>query len=136
MHVDSRTPRFNTSNGSSPCGGYILREVVTFKPVGIVRTQASDDLIRAGKGRESIVEIYPEFENALEGIDGISHLFILGYFHKLRPEQVGSLQVKPRRLLASVASSVATRVANARSFACILTTKLTQLSLGDVITLS
>lgn len=76
-----------------------LRDVVSFKPVGIVRTQASDDMIREGQGTESIVEIYPEFENALEGIDGFSHLFILGYFHKLRPEQVGPLQVKPRRLL-------------------------------------
>jgi tRNA-Thr(GGU) m(6)t(6)A37 methyltransferase TsaA len=76
-----------------------LRDVITFKPVGIVHTTASDDMIREGTGIVSIVEIYPEFENALEGIDGFSHLFILGYFHKLRPEQVGPLQVKPRRLL-------------------------------------
>ena len=52
-----------------------------------------------GKGIESTVEIYPEFQEALEGIDGFSHIFILGYFHKLRPEQKGPLEVKPRRFL-------------------------------------
>ena len=35
----------------------------------------------------------------MEGIDGYSHLFVLGYFHKLRPDQIGPLQVKPSRLV-------------------------------------
>jgi tRNA-Thr(GGU) m(6)t(6)A37 methyltransferase TsaA len=75
-------------------------DVVKFKPVGIVRTNASDDMIREEeKGIGSIVEIYPEFQEALEGIDGFSHIFILGYFHKLRPNQIGPLKVKPRRLV-------------------------------------
>ena len=75
-------------------------DVVKFRPVGIVHTKASDDKIREEeKSIESIVEIFPEFEDALEGIDGYSHLFILGYFHKLRHEQIGPLQVRPRRLL-------------------------------------
>ena len=74
--------------------------VVKLRPVGIVRTKASDDIIRGEeKGIESIVEIFPEFEEALEGIDGFSHIFVLGYFHRLRPEQIGPLQVRPRRLL-------------------------------------
>lgn len=74
--------------------------MVKLRPVGIVRTKASDDIIREGKkGIKSIVEIFPEFEEALEGIDSFSHIFILGYFHKLRPDQIGPLQVKPRRLL-------------------------------------
>jgi len=75
-------------------------DTVKFRPVGIVHTKASEDKIRDEvKSIESVVEIFPEFEDALEGIDGFSHLFILGYFHKLRPEQIGPLQVKPRRLL-------------------------------------
>lgn len=73
---------------------------VKFKPIGVVHTKASDDMVRKKKkGIESIVEIYPEFEDALKGIDGFSHLFILGYFHKLRPDQIGPLKVKPRRLV-------------------------------------
>jgi len=65
-----------------------------------VHTQASDDTIREErKSIESIIEIFPKYEDALEGIAGFSHIFILGYFHKLRPEQIGPLQVRPRRLL-------------------------------------
>ncbi len=70
-----------------------------FRPVGIVHTKVSDDAIRGGERVESIVEVFPEFEEALEGIDGFSHLFILGYFHKLRLEQIGPLKVRPRRYL-------------------------------------
>jgi tRNA-Thr(GGU) m(6)t(6)A37 methyltransferase TsaA len=74
---------------------------ITFKPVGIVRTQASEQETKTeNHGLRGELEIYPEFAAALEGIDGYSHLFLLGYFHKLRPEQLGPLQVKPRRLLA------------------------------------
>ena len=43
------------------------------------------------------MEVFPEFEEALEGLDGYSHLFILSYLHKLRPEQIGPLKVKPKR---------------------------------------
>ncbi|MCJ7608555.1 tRNA (N6-threonylcarbamoyladenosine(37)-N6)-methyltransferase TrmO [Candidatus Bathyarchaeota archaeon] len=76
------------------------RDIINFRPVGIVHTKASDDMIReAGKGIESTVVIYPEFLDALEGIDGFSHIFILGYFHKLRPDQIGPLKVNPRRYL-------------------------------------
>lgn len=72
----------------------------TFRPIGVVHTQASaDEIRRRVTGVESVVEVYPEFEPALKGLDGFSHIFILGYFNQLRPEQVGPLQVKPRALL-------------------------------------
>ena len=73
---------------------------ITFKAIGQVKVQASEADIRSeSKEIEAELEIFPEFEPALEGIDGYSHLFVLGYFHKLRPDQIGPLQVKPRRLL-------------------------------------
>jgi tRNA-Thr(GGU) m(6)t(6)A37 methyltransferase TsaA len=73
---------------------------IEFKAIGKVRTRASESDIRGElKDVEAELEIYPEFEAALEGIDGYSHLFVLGYFHKLRPDQIGPLQVKPRRLV-------------------------------------
>ena len=73
---------------------------IMFKAIGQVRTQASETDIRGeGKNVEAELEIFPEFEAALEGIDGYSHLFVLGYFHKLRPEQIGPLQVRPTRLV-------------------------------------
>ena len=73
---------------------------IKFKPIGIVRTNASDDEVRKRvPGQESTVEIYPEFQEALEGLAGFSHIFVLGYFNRLRPEQVGPLRVRPRSWL-------------------------------------
>jgi len=73
---------------------------VLFKPIGVVRTQALETDIRSeSKEIEAELEIFPEFEPGLEGIDGYSHLFVLGYFNKLRPDQISPLQVKPVRLV-------------------------------------
>ena len=73
---------------------------VSLRTVGIVRTSASDDDVRTRKPDvKSTVEIFPEFEDALEGLDGFSHIFVVGYFHRLRSEQIGPLKVKPRGLL-------------------------------------
>jgi tRNA-Thr(GGU) m(6)t(6)A37 methyltransferase TsaA len=71
-----------------------------FRPVAVVRTVASDNEVREGREEsESTVEVFPEYEEALEGLDGFSHIFVLSYFHKLRPEQIGPLKVRPRKLL-------------------------------------
>jgi tRNA-Thr(GGU) m(6)t(6)A37 methyltransferase TsaA len=73
---------------------------IAFKPIGQIKAQFSDAAIRAeANDLEGELEIYPEFEPALEGIDGYSHLFVLAYFDRLRPDQIGPLQVKPRRLV-------------------------------------
>jgi tRNA-Thr(GGU) m(6)t(6)A37 methyltransferase TsaA len=67
--------------------------------IGVVRTRASDEEIRAETaGIEGELEIFPEYAAALEGIDGYSHLFVLCYFDRLRPDQIGPLRVRPRRL--------------------------------------
>jgi tRNA-Thr(GGU) m(6)t(6)A37 methyltransferase TsaA len=71
-----------------------------FRSVGVVRTQASDDEIRERHREfESTIEVFPEFREGLDGLDGFSHIFVLSYFHRLRPEQIGPLKVRPRRLL-------------------------------------
>jgi tRNA-Thr(GGU) m(6)t(6)A37 methyltransferase TsaA len=73
---------------------------IKFSPIGVVRTSASDAQIKEESGEiEGELEIFPEFEPALEGLEGYSHLLLIFYFHKLRPEQTGPLQVKPKRLL-------------------------------------
>ncbi|MBN1785350.1 MAG: tRNA (N6-threonylcarbamoyladenosine(37)-N6)-methyltransferase TrmO [Candidatus Bathyarchaeota archaeon] len=74
-------------------------DTIILKPIGVIRTDASDSQIKEENSEvEAVVEIFPEFEEALEGLDGYSHLFILSYLHKLRPDQIGFLKVKPRRL--------------------------------------
>jgi len=77
-----------------------LQSQFILRPVGIVRASASDDEVRERREEsESMVEVFPEFQEALEGLDGFSHIFVLSYLHKLRPEQIGPLKVRPRRLL-------------------------------------
>jgi tRNA-Thr(GGU) m(6)t(6)A37 methyltransferase TsaA len=73
---------------------------IIFRPVAVVRTAASNDEVRERREEyESTVEVHPDFEEALDGLDGFSHIFVLSYLDKLRPEQVGPLKVRPRRLL-------------------------------------
>ena len=69
-------------------------------PIGIVHTAASDDQIRTDyKNFEATVEILPEYSEGLDGLQSYSHIFVIGYFNRLRTEQVGVLKVRPRRHL-------------------------------------
>lgn len=78
----------------------MIPKQVKLEPIGIVHTVATPDEIRASHGgTEASVEVHKRFEDALEGLEGFSHIFLLGYFHQRRPEQIGPLRVKPRRLL-------------------------------------
>ena len=80
--------------------GAMVALPIVLKPIGLVRHKATEAQIREEhRDLEGELEIFPEFEPALDGIDGFSHLFVLSYFDRLRPEQIGPLQVKPRRLL-------------------------------------
>lgn len=73
---------------------------LAFRPVGLVRTQASDDEIRErSRELEATIEIFPEFQEALDGLQGFSHIFVLSFLDRLKPEQIGALKVKPRRLV-------------------------------------
>jgi tRNA-Thr(GGU) m(6)t(6)A37 methyltransferase TsaA len=73
---------------------------ITFTPIGVAHTSASDEDVRdRGKELDFTVDVYPEFKDALDGIDGFSHLIIIFHFNKLRPEQKGVLKVKPKKFL-------------------------------------
>jgi tRNA-Thr(GGU) m(6)t(6)A37 methyltransferase TsaA len=72
---------------------------ISFRPIGIIHTNASEAEVKGKGDREGEIEIYAEFTAGLDGIDGYSHLFVLAYFDRLRPEQIGPLRVKPRGLL-------------------------------------
>ena len=69
-------------------------------PIGIVHTAASDDEIRTNyKGLEATIEVLCEYSDGLDGLQDYSHIFVIGYFNKLRSEQLGVLRVRPRRKL-------------------------------------
>jgi tRNA-Thr(GGU) m(6)t(6)A37 methyltransferase TsaA len=73
---------------------------ISLRPVGVVKTSSSNDDVREKREEvESTIEVFTEFQEALEGLDGFSHIFVLSFLDKLRSEQVGPLKVKPRRLL-------------------------------------
>jgi tRNA-Thr(GGU) m(6)t(6)A37 methyltransferase TsaA len=72
---------------------------IKFKSIGVVRTAATNEKIKEKRDAEGELEIYPEFEEGLDGVDGYSHLFVIVYLDRLRPEQIGPLKVKPRGLL-------------------------------------
>ena len=74
---------------------------VRLRPVGTVRTSCSDDEIKArSHDSDSVIEIFPEFQKALDGLEGFSNIFVIAFLHRLRPDQVGPLKVRPRRLLS------------------------------------
>jgi tRNA (adenine37-N6)-methyltransferase len=77
-------------------------EEARLPPIGIVHTEASQDEIRGRKkGILFTIEIYPQYEDAIDGIDGFSHIFVIAHLNQLRPDQIGHLKVRPRGLLRS-----------------------------------
>lgn len=76
---------------------------ISFHAIGEVKVQASDDEVKRqsrAQDCESRIEVFPEFQDALDGLVGFSHIFVFSFLHKLRPDQVGVLKVKPRRLVS------------------------------------
>ena len=72
---------------------------IHFRSIGKIHVKATDAEVREKGDVEGELEIDPEFAEALDGIDGYSHLFVIVYSDRLRPEQIGPLKVKPRGLL-------------------------------------
>ena len=72
---------------------------IKFKPIGVIHTKGSDAEVKEKGDLAGELEIFHKFEGGLDGIDGYSHLFVIAYFDRLRPEQVGPLKVKPRGLV-------------------------------------
>lgn len=77
----------------------VRMEEIRFMPIGRVHTPATPAEIRGRTGRdEAEVEVYDRYADALDGIEGFSHLFVLSYLDQLRQDQIGPLRVRPRRL--------------------------------------
>jgi tRNA-Thr(GGU) m(6)t(6)A37 methyltransferase TsaA len=74
--------------------------VIELRVVGYVRVGVGDDFVKANPGAVAgRVEILPEYVEALDGLEGFSHLFIISFLHKAPPEYRDLRRVKPRRLL-------------------------------------
>lgn len=82
------------------CGAMDMKDSrIELKPIGVVRMSLSNEQVRASwsKGVEAEIELFQEYAEALEGIDGFSHLMILFYMHETTEEQRKNLKQRPRR---------------------------------------
>ncbi len=73
---------------------------IILKPIGVVRTSLSNEQVKASwatKGVEAEIEVFLEYAEALEGIDGFSYLMILFYMHEDTEDQRKILKQRPRR---------------------------------------
>jgi tRNA-Thr(GGU) m(6)t(6)A37 methyltransferase TsaA len=68
---------------------------IVLKSIGVVRTTAVGDEVK-DKTRISHVVIRNELAEALEGVDGFSHLFVLFWLHEIPAKQQKTLKVHPR----------------------------------------
>ena len=68
---------------------------IKIEPVGHVRTQAVGNEVR-NKKLISEIEFNPELQNALDGISGYSHLYVLFWLNEVPEEKRKLLKVHPR----------------------------------------
>ncbi len=74
-------------------------EEICLKPIGIIHTEASIEEIKSSYfGVRGVVEVYPEYEAGLDGIEGFSHIIVIAYLHLTKPEHREVLRVRHRRL--------------------------------------
>jgi len=74
---------------------------INVKPIGIIHVEYSDEEIKNAwpGGVEGVIEVFPEYEEGLEGIDGFSHLLVIVWLHKVTMEQRKVLRIRHRRLV-------------------------------------
>jgi len=72
---------------------------IRFNPIGSVRTELSDGEVKNTlfHDLEAEIEIFAEYAEGLEAIDGFSHLLVLFYLHKVTEKQRKLLKARPRR---------------------------------------
>lgn len=73
----------------------ISQEKIVLNPIGIVKTEAMSDEAK-GKDRSSQIIVKREFAEALDGIAGFSHLFVLFWLNEISSEERKTLKVHPR----------------------------------------
>jgi len=68
---------------------------IPVKPIGFVRTELEEDELRKRRYNSDLV-INPIYENALEGIEGFSHLNIIFWMHHISKKERNNLKARPR----------------------------------------
>lgn len=55
---------------------------ITLSPIGVVKSEITDTKIMPLSGVAAKIEVFPQFSEALHGIEESSHLWILSWFHE------------------------------------------------------
>lgn len=69
-------------------------EIISIRPIGYVKTEAKGKEVR-DKNRTSKIIIFSDYIDALEGIDGFSHIIVLFWLDRISTKQK-ILKVHPR----------------------------------------
>ena len=72
-----------------------LQKKIFLNPIGYVKTDAVGDEVK-DKSRISQIIFRDELVEALEGVDGFSHLFVLFWLNQVSSKQRMTLKVHPR----------------------------------------
>ncbi len=72
-----------------------FQDKIFLNPIGRVKTEAVGDEVK-DKSRISQIIIRDEFVEALEGVEGFSHLFVLFWLNQISNQQRMTLKVHPR----------------------------------------
>jgi len=68
---------------------------IELKPIGFVKTNAVGKEVR-DKGNVSDIVFREELAEALKGIEGFSHLFVIFWMHEISEEERRTMKVHPR----------------------------------------
>lgn len=74
-----------------------MKMKITYRPIGIIHSPFKEPKgtpiqPKAAKGREGIIELFPEYQKGLKDIEGFSHIILIYHFHLSTKY---SLEVKP-----------------------------------------
>ena len=70
-------------------------EEISLKPIGVVQTTTVGNEVR-DRNRLSQIILENELDEALDGIEEFSHIFVIFWLHKISKEQRQTLKVHPR----------------------------------------
>ncbi|NLB51477.1 MAG: tRNA (N6-threonylcarbamoyladenosine(37)-N6)-methyltransferase TrmO [Syntrophomonadaceae bacterium] len=69
---------------------------ILLKPIGIVHSDTDDALKKMPLGGEkAIIEVFPDYHEALQGIEENSHIWVLAWFHKAERD---ILKIVPKKV--------------------------------------
>ena len=72
-----------------------FQDKIFLNPIGRVKTEAVGDEVK-DKSRISQIVLHDELAEALDGVDGFSHLFVLFWLNQISNQQHMTLKVHPR----------------------------------------